>query len=195
MFRDDVQAARAIRILLSKLGIEALWSDAGPTARAVLLRYENDASLPLEKRMLLLAAWSLWSPAAGGVPLGDVVRTLDSETCRALCSLIVAYTSGAEAVDAWIESAWVPPSPGSEAPPPPAAGNGQPPTQSILEGWPTLDLLSVRYVRRVLALVNGSRSRAASVLGVDRRTVGRWIALSQASEVDTRLVQGRRRPP
>jgi hypothetical protein len=168
MFRDDAQAARAIRLLLARLGVEELWSETGPTARAALLRYEDDATLPSGTRALVLAAFSLWSIAPGGVPLGDVVRALDPEICRCLCSLIVAYAEGEDAVDAWIED---------EAPPAAHAGpaEGLP---SITDGWPTLDLLSVRYVRRVLARVDGSRSRAASLLGVDRRTVGRLLSLS-----------------
>ena len=176
MFRDDAQAARALRLLLAGLGLEALWSDAGPTSRALLLRYENDEALPAEKRMLVLAALSLWSPAGGGVALGDVVRGLDPGTCRTLCSLIVACTRGPDEVDAWIDSASAPPVPASA---PAAAGTPDP---SIVAGWPSLDAISLRYVRRVLAHVNGSRSRAASLLGVDRRTVGRWIALSQKGE-------------
>src|SRR5580704_16491653 len=105
MFRDEVQAVRAIRLLLARFGIDDAWGEAGPTPGAVQLRYENDVPLPPQERALVLAAWSLWSPIAGGIALGDMVRSLDPEGARALCSLIVAYAGGPGEVDAWIEAA------------------------------------------------------------------------------------------
>ena len=186
MFRDDTQAFRAIRLLLARLGLEGLWTDAGPTKGALLLRDEHDAPLSPEKRTLLLAAWSLWSPVAAGVALGDVLHRLDRGSCLALCSLIVAYTSGADAVDAWIDAASVPASvsappapPVVEPPPavPPAitAAESAPPARSLFADWPTLDVLSVRYVDCVLGHVHENKSEAARVLGVDWRTVSRLV--------------------
>lgn len=193
MFRDDAQAFRAIRLLLARLGLDGLWGDAGPTTRALQLRDEHDAPLPAEKRTLLLAAWSLWSPVAAGVPLGDVLRVLNRGTRVALCSLIVAYTSGADAVDAWIEAAnhagGAPPEPAAPKAPAPVAeveAEATPPVveaavkpRSIIADWPTLDALSVRYAGRVLEHVNDNKSRAAQVLGVDRRTVSRLGAAAR----------------
>jgi DNA-binding NtrC family response regulator len=41
------------------------------------------------------------------------------------------------------------------------------------EDWPTLEELSYRYVARVLDRTGGNRTRAAEILGVDRRTLSR----------------------
>jgi hypothetical protein len=143
MFRDEVQAARAIHLLLERFGVEAAWTDP---------------ELPPQKRALVRAAWSLWSPIAGGIALGDVVLSLDREACAALCSLMVAYAGGAEEVDAWIDDALssLPPG-GARASLEPAEPDPSKPLSSIFEDWPTLDLLSVRYVRRVLGHAIGCR--------------------------------------
>jgi len=45
--------------------------------------------------------------------------------------------------------------------------------QSIFKGLPSLDELERRYVIHVLQTVGGSRTRAAEVLGIDRRTLYR----------------------
>ncbi len=42
--------------------------------------------------------------------------------------------------------------------------------------WPTLKTLSVRYVARVLAHVNGDKRRAAELLDIDERTLRRVLA-------------------
>ncbi len=42
--------------------------------------------------------------------------------------------------------------------------------------WPTLDELSLRYLHRVIAHSNGNKTKAAEVLGIDRRTVSRILA-------------------
>lgn len=44
------------------------------------------------------------------------------------------------------------------------------------EGMITLDELLRRYVREVLKAYGGNKSKAAIELGVDRRTVYRWIS-------------------
>jgi hypothetical protein len=179
MFRDEHQASRAIRLLLSRCGVDAAWTVGGRGGDAIELRYEDDVALSPAKRILVLAAWSLWSPIAGGVRVADVVRTLDRRSCAALCSLMVAYTEGADAIDAWIgdeSAAWSDTS--RTALPEARASVLEPndPLTSIFEGWPTLDLLSARYVRHVVTTMDGNRSRAASLLGVDRRTVSRLLA-------------------
>jgi hypothetical protein len=188
MFRDQTQASRAIGLLLEGAGLEALWSDAGPTP--ALLQYRDGLalrSLPPTKRTLLLAAWCLWTPAAPGVTLSEVIGDLDQERCTALCSLVVAYVSGADAVDAWIEAE----APASTAPPAPGV---PPPTSEgpLSEDWPTLDVLSLRYVGRVLDRVKANKSRAAEVLGVDRRTVSRFVAARRKGLTPTMQTQERR---
>ena len=187
MFRDDAQAFRAIRLLLARLGLEGLWGDAGPTTRALLLRDERDVPLSADRRTLLLAAWGLWSPVAAGVTLGDLLLHLDRGSRLALCSLIVAVTSGVDAIDVWIEASGAAPQPLDPPPPVPAEPAVAEVAEvaevteldcaatpaSIMGDWPTLDLLSERYVGRVLDHVNDNKSRAAQLLGVDRRTVSR----------------------
>ncbi len=191
MFRDQTQASRAIGLLLAGAGLEALWSDTGPTP--ALLQYEDGLALlalPPIKRTLILAAWCLWTPAAPGVTLSEMIGNLDRESCTALCSLVIAHASGADAVDAWIDA---------EAPasPAPSAPDVSPPTPPASEGplsedWPTLDVLSLRYVGRVLDRVKANKSRAAEVLGVDRRTVSRFVAARRKGLTPTMQTQERR---
>jgi two-component system NtrC family response regulator len=44
-----------------------------------------------------------------------------------------------------------------------------------LAGWPTLDQLQQDYVGRVINAVDGNKRRAAQILGVNRRTLYRWL--------------------
>ena len=41
--------------------------------------------------------------------------------------------------------------------------------------WPTLDELSLRYLHRVIEHARGNKTRAAEMLGIDRRTVSRIL--------------------
>jgi hypothetical protein len=194
MFRDHDQASRAIALLLASGGLSALWSDAGP-APAVLLRYQDDLSLPAEKRTLLLAALCLWTPAAAGITLGDVVRDLDLASSTALCSLIVAYKGGADAVDDWIVAAARTTrraADGDDRRVVPALAEGPTPEGPLHDDWPTLDVLSVRYINRVLDRVKNNKTRAADMLGVDRRTVGRLVAAARRGVVPLMQTQKRR---
>ena len=43
------------------------------------------------------------------------------------------------------------------------------------ESMPTLEEVEQRYVRQVLAAVDGNKTRAARILGVDRRTIYRHL--------------------
>jgi two-component system response regulator AtoC len=45
--------------------------------------------------------------------------------------------------------------------------------EALFTGLPSLDEIEKRYLRHVLATVRGNRSRAAEVLGIDRRTLYR----------------------
>ena len=55
-----------------------------------------------------------------------------------------------------------------------AGSSPQPLPQAVAaEDWPTLDELTRRYVSRVLERTGGNRTRAAEILGVDRRTLSR----------------------
>ena len=52
-----------------------------------------------------------------------------------------------------------------------AAGMG-----SLADDWPTLAVLERRYIDRVLSRAGGNKTRAAEVLGIDRRTLNRMFA-------------------
>jgi DNA-binding NtrC family response regulator len=54
-----------------------------------------------------------------------------------------------------------------------AAGTGD---DTLAGDWPTLAVLERRYIDRVLVHTEGSRRRAADLLGVDRRTLDRLFA-------------------
>jgi ActR/RegA family two-component response regulator len=54
------------------------------------------------------------------------------------------------------------------------------PTETAIDtDWPTLDELSLRYLHRVIAHAKGNKTKAAAVLGIDRRTVSRILAKVQ----------------
>src|SRR3954449_1019818 len=46
--------------------------------------------------------------------------------------------------------------------------------------WPTLAILSRRYIDRALDHTKGNKTRAADLLGIDRRTLNRILARERA---------------
>lgn len=51
----------------------------------------------------------------------------------------------------------------------------------VLDGdWPTLAVLSRRYIDRALEHTRGNKTRAADLLGIDRRTLNRILARERA---------------
>ncbi len=44
------------------------------------------------------------------------------------------------------------------------------------EDWPTLDALRLRYIHRAIEHTNNNKTRAAELLGIDRRTLNRILA-------------------
>ncbi len=52
-----------------------------------------------------------------------------------------------------------------------AGGIQEEPTAS----WPTLETLQQQYVRQVMDRVDGNKRRAAQILGINRRTLYRWL--------------------
>jgi DNA-binding NtrC family response regulator len=54
--------------------------------------------------------------------------------------------------------------------------------QPLHHGWPTLEVLSRRYIDRALHRTKGNKTRAAELLGIDRRTLNRIIARGRKPE-------------
>ncbi|MGO1462138.1 MAG: sigma-54-dependent transcriptional regulator [Marinobacter sp.] len=48
--------------------------------------------------------------------------------------------------------------------------------------WPTLENLQQEYVREVMQAVSGNKRRAAQIMGINRRTLYRWLAASEPAE-------------
>jgi DNA-binding NtrC family response regulator len=59
-------------------------------------------------------------------------------------------------------------------------GHDAPPASNPAEDWPTLAVLDRRYIDLVLAKTGGNKTRAAKVLGIDRRTLNRMFARERA---------------
>jgi DNA-binding NtrC family response regulator len=51
----------------------------------------------------------------------------------------------------------------------------------LADDWPTLGVLERRYIDRVLSRTGGNKTRAAEVLGIDRRTLNRMFARERAA--------------
>jgi DNA-binding NtrC family response regulator len=49
-------------------------------------------------------------------------------------------------------------------------------TGALADDWPTLAVVERRYIDRVLSRTGGNKTRAAGVLGIDRRTLNRMFA-------------------
>jgi two-component system response regulator AtoC len=62
----------------------------------------------------------------------------------------------------------------------PEPGTGQN-DGAIVADWPTLSVLERRYIDRVLSRTGGNKTRAADILGVDRRTLNRLFARERAA--------------
>jgi DNA-binding NtrC family response regulator len=58
----------------------------------------------------------------------------------------------------------------------PLAGGG-----SLADDWPALAVLERRYIDRVLSRTGGNKTRAAEILGIDRRTLNRMFARERAA--------------
>ena len=52
----------------------------------------------------------------------------------------------------------------------------------LTNDWPTLDVLRLRYIAQVIERSGGNKTRAADVLGIDRRTLNRILARERAKK-------------
>jgi len=50
----------------------------------------------------------------------------------------------------------------------------------LTHDWPTLDVLRLRYIAQVIERNGGNKTRAADMLGIDRRTLNRILARERA---------------
>jgi hypothetical protein len=99
-FRDDDQRQRACRTLLAEAGLADLWTAAGPTDAAQALLASGASDLPRGERVVLLAAWALWTTGRPpALPLGDLVGVSEAEP---LANLIIASLYGPDAIDVWL---------------------------------------------------------------------------------------------
>jgi hypothetical protein len=57
---------------------------------------------------------------------------------------------------------------------------------SLADDWPSLQVLERRYIDRVLARTGGNKTRAADVLGIDRRTLNRMFARERVNAAGER---------
>jgi len=58
---------------------------------------------------------------------------------------------------------------------------------SLADDWPSLQVLERRYIDRVLSRTGGNKTRAAEVLGIDRRTLNRMFARERAAATGQQL--------
>jgi two-component system response regulator AtoC len=52
---------------------------------------------------------------------------------------------------------------------------------ALADDWPTLSVIERRYIDRVLSRTGGNKTRAAEMLGIDRRTLNRMFARERAA--------------
>lgn len=101
MFRDDRQAARTAKALLTRVRLGRLFTEEGPTREACDLLEKGGGPMSHGEAIFLSIAFDLWN-GMGHCDLGDAIGVLDSGNLVALGSLLVAVAGGAAAVDRWI---------------------------------------------------------------------------------------------
>lgn len=98
---SDRRLCRAIRVLLSPLDDQELWTDNGPTIHAVEMLERDKIPMSGGHRVLFLAAFDLYN-RHGNCSLHRAFDALDLDNLQALCTLMVACRSGDDAVEHWI---------------------------------------------------------------------------------------------
>jgi hypothetical protein len=101
MFRTEAQQCQAIRILLSSLRLEHLWTAKGPTRQACNVL--EGSPLSSGEQILVRCAFDFWN-GAGKVQLyRDLLGTLDGTRLHLVLTLAMAANAGGSAVDEWIK--------------------------------------------------------------------------------------------
>ncbi len=101
MFSNDAQRAQVCMTLLGSLGLKGLWTEKGPTEKAVKYRFQSPLSHG--ENIILRVCWTLWTSDDGTpAPFGEIVWTLDPTRLEMVGSLIEAAADGSEGVGAWL---------------------------------------------------------------------------------------------
>jgi predicted DNA-binding protein (UPF0251 family) len=65
----------------------------------------------------------------------------------------------------------------------------------LANDWPTLDVLRLRYIAQVLEHSGGNKTRAADLLGIDRRTLNRILSRQRARQAVVARITRPVQPP
>jgi hypothetical protein len=104
MFRNDAHKSEAIRVLLSRAGLERFWQER-PTQEAVVA-VNGGMCLSLGETVLIQVAFDIWNPVGQRSRVGDVLTRLDLELQQALWGLLEAMTfekDNGATIDQWIK--------------------------------------------------------------------------------------------
>ncbi len=100
MFRSTAQQCQAIRILLHSLRLDHLWTEKGPTKRAV--EWLESSPLSSGEQVMLRCAFDFWNGEGKVTLYRDLLGVLDSQRLETVLTLALAANSGEAAVDNWI---------------------------------------------------------------------------------------------
>jgi len=100
MFKTEAQQLQAIRLLLSSLGLQYLWTARGPTEQAS--KFLESSPLSSGEQILLRCAFDLWNGAGKVLLCGDILGALDPARTQKLLLFVMAVNCGGSAVDEWI---------------------------------------------------------------------------------------------
>lgn len=94
MWSSELARSNAIRRMLAGTpGVARLWGEGGPAEEAVLLLEQDGGYLSSGERVLLKAAFDLWS-GRGGCRLADLLDTLDEKRLRAVALALLQRDGG-----------------------------------------------------------------------------------------------------
>lgn len=102
MFNSEKQKCRAIQLLLRSRGLNYLWTASGPTRLAC--EYLKTSDLSSDKQILLRCAFDLWDGTGEVLLHQDILDSMDNEPAELLLNLLLAFTYGGYAVQAWIDA-------------------------------------------------------------------------------------------
>jgi len=100
--RDAHQRAAVCRRLLSFVGLQDLWREAGPSRHAEWLLSEA-VPLPQVETVFLLAAWRVWADQDLW-PLLPAFEALDPRLASGVTALDCVLRVGARSIDEWLAS-------------------------------------------------------------------------------------------